>query len=79
MDDGHPGTEAETHQQAWAALMHELRSPLTVVVGRLQLLRRHVNSGGGQARVEDDLEALEGAVARLVAAVERVERVRPPD
>ena len=80
MDELRPQAEVETrHTQEWAELLHELRSPLTVVVGRLQLLRRHLPSGTDRARVDGDLEALEGAVARLVAAVERIESSRPPD
>ena len=56
-------------QQAHAARMHELRSPLTVLVGRVQLLRRHLRGGNDSARVQNDLEAIEAALARLTAAV----------
>jgi signal transduction histidine kinase len=80
MDEFRSQAEVETCQtHEWAELLHELRSRLTVVVGRLQLLRRHLPSDMDRARVEGDLEALEGAVARLVAAVERIEQLRPPD
>jgi signal transduction histidine kinase len=60
-------------QQAHAARMHELRSPLTVLVGRVQLLRRHLRGGNDPARVQNDLEAIEAALARLTAAVERLD------
>src|SRR5215208_553012 len=60
--------------QAHAARMPELRSPLTVVVARVQLLRRRLRGGDDPARVQDDLEAIEAALARLTAAVERLDR-----
>ena len=80
MDEASPGLEsATTNQQQWASLMHDLRSPLTVVLARVQLARRHLQGGDDPARVDADLEALEGAVARLVAAVERLDRNGPPN
>jgi signal transduction histidine kinase len=54
--------------------MHELRSPVTVLVGRVQLLRRHLQRGDDPTRVQDDLEVIEAALARLTAAVERLDR-----
>ena len=75
MDDLRSRLEPQTpEQQAHAARMHELRSPLTVLVGRVQLLRRHLRGGTDSARVQDDLEAIEAALARLTAAVERLDR-----
>jgi len=65
---------ATPEQRAHAARMHELRSPLTVVVARVQLLRRRLRGGDVPARVHDDLEAIEAALARLTAAVERLDR-----
>ncbi len=78
MAEERPGREPGIPQgQVWTALMHELCSPLTVVVGRVQLLRRHLPAGDPDLeRVEDDLEAIEGALVRLVAAVDRVQRSR---
>ena len=61
-------------QQARAKLMHELRTPLTVVVGRMQLLRRHLRGCDDPVRVHEDLEAIEAALARLTAAVARMDR-----
>jgi signal transduction histidine kinase len=76
MDDLRSRLEPQTpEQQAHAARMHELRSPLTVLVGRVQLLRRHLR-GGDSARVQDDLEAIEASLARLTAAVERMDRTK---
>jgi K+-sensing histidine kinase KdpD len=61
-------------QQAKAKVMHDLRSPLTVVVGRVQLLRRHLRDCEDPVRVHEDLEAIEAALVRLTAAVARMDR-----
>jgi K+-sensing histidine kinase KdpD len=61
-------------QQAHAELMHDLRSPLTVVVGRVHLLQHHLRGGGNPARIHQDLEAIEAALARLTSAVARLDR-----
>ena len=75
MDELRAQLESRTpEQQAQAELMHDLRSPLTVVVGRVQLLRRHLRGGEDPARVHEDLEAIEAALARLTAAVTRLDR-----
>ncbi len=75
MDDLRAHLASRTpEQQAHAEVMHELRSPLTVIVGRVQLLRRHLRGGENPERVHEDLEAIEAALARLTAAVERVDR-----
>lgn len=55
--------------------MHDLRGPLTVLTGRVQLLRRRLRRGQPDAeRATTDLEAMEAAPVRLAAAVERLER-----
>jgi K+-sensing histidine kinase KdpD len=56
--------------------MHDLRTPLTVVMGRVQLLRRHVRRGDDAVRIDNDLEAIESAFVRLTAVVERLHRER---
>ena len=74
MDEAPPEVQSPTqHQQEWAGLMHELRTPLTVLMGRVQLLRRHLRRGDG-VRIDTDLEAIEAAIVRLTAAVERLDR-----
>jgi signal transduction histidine kinase len=79
MDKAPPEREAAaTEARAWAIRMHDLRTPLTVVLGRAQLARRRLRRGDDPARVDTELEALEAAVARLVAAVERLDRRDPP-
>ena len=74
MDETPPNPHAKPEPgREWAALMHDLRTPLTVVAGRLQLTRRHLRRGNGLTQADTDLEALEAAVARLVAAVARLD------
>jgi signal transduction histidine kinase len=64
MDEA-PGEAAER------ARMHDVRTPLSVVVARVQLLRRRLRRGDDPARVAAEVEALEAALVRLVAAIER--------
>jgi signal transduction histidine kinase len=59
---------------AWAQHLHELRTPLTVVVARVQLLRRRLRRGEQARDLDRDLEAIESALARLTAAIERLDR-----
>ena len=76
MDETTGGVETSA-QQRRAQRMHELRTPLTVAVGRVQLLRRRLRRGEDPARLATELEAVEAALVRLVAAVERVDEVGP--
>ena len=65
-----PDTELARHLR-----MHELRGSLTVVTGRAQLMRRRLRRGAAdQERLAADLEAIEAALVRLAAAIERVDR-----
>ena len=63
-------------QQEWAVVMHNLRTPLTVLMGRIQLLRRHMRRGDDTVQIDTDLEAIEAAIVRLTAAVDRLDRDR---
>jgi len=75
MDEARPEHQAQTkRQQELVVLMHELRTPLTILMGRVQLLRRHLRRGEDPVRMETDLEAIEAAIVRLTAAVERLDR-----
>ena len=74
MDEARPELPSQTHDKQLAVLMHELRTPLTVLMGRVQLLRRHVRRGEDAVRIDTDLEAIEAAIVRLTAAVERLDR-----
>jgi K+-sensing histidine kinase KdpD len=59
--------------------MHDLRTPLTVLMGRVQLLRRYLRRGDDAVQIDTDLEAIEAAIVRLTAAVERLDRDRHRD
>ena len=75
MDDVRPKPQSQTrHPQEWAVLVHELRTPLTVLMGRVQLLRRHLRRGDEPMRMDSEMEAIEAAIVRLTAAVERLDR-----
>jgi signal transduction histidine kinase len=77
MDEAAPELRSRTqHQQEWAVLMHDLRTPLTVLMGRVQLLRRHMRRGDDAVQIDTDLEAIEAAIVRLTATVERLDRDR---
>jgi hypothetical protein len=62
-------------RQARERERHELRTALSVVVGREQLLRKRVRRGEPQDALTTDFEALEAALLRLTAAVARLEAV----
>ena len=77
MDEAAPELQSRTQQQQeWAVQMHDLRTPLTVLMGRAQLLRRHMRRGDNTVQIDTDLEAIEAAIVRLTAAVERLDRDR---
>jgi len=77
MDEAAPEVRSRTqHQQEWAVLMHDLRTPLTVLMGRVQLLRRHMRRGDDAVQIDTDLEAIEASIVRLTATVECLDRDR---
>jgi len=62
MDEAAPELQSRTQQQQErAVLMHDLRTPLTVLMGRIQLLRRHIRRGDDTVQIDTDLEAIEAA------------------
>jgi signal transduction histidine kinase len=79
MDEVRPQGRSQSQQQEWAVLMHDLRTPLTVLMGQVQLLRRQVRRGDDAVRIDTDLEAIEAAIVRLTAAAERLDRERRRD
>lgn len=55
-------------------LAHDLRSPLTVAVGRVQLIRRRLRRDPcDAASIDSDLEAVEAALVRLWALTDRLD------
>ena len=64
-----------THETS-RRLMHDLRTPLTVVLGRVQLLQRRLKQGTPPESLAPELESIEAALVRLAAAVERLDGER---
>jgi signal transduction histidine kinase len=63
-------------EQGWIDLAHDLRNPLAVVVGRVQLMRRRLRRGKVEvARIESDLESIESSLARLKALIDRIDNI----
>ena len=54
-------------------LSHELTSALTVMKGRMHLLRRRLQRGDEVASLETDLAAIEAELAWLNTTIERVQ------
>jgi K+-sensing histidine kinase KdpD len=76
MDEAAPDLRSRSQQQEWVVVMHDLRTPLTVLMGQVQLLRRHMRRGNDTVQIDTDLEAIEAAIVRLTAAVDRLDRDR---
>ena len=67
--------EARTDDgRAWVLLTHDLSSSLTVLKGRVQLLRRRLHQDVDTARLETDLNAIETELTRLTKFLERINR-----
>ena len=72
-------TEAKAEQTPRAkddqevGLTHELSTALTVLKGRIQLLRRRLRRGDDVARLETELDAIEAEMARLMRTVAKVQ------
>ena len=67
-----PHDASTENGRARVQLSHELNSALTVIKGRIELLRRRLQQGDEVARLETDLAAIEAELARLKTTVERV-------
>jgi len=80
MDEVHPGPPAPPHrtaeQLAWAQHLHGLRTPLTVALGRVYLMRRRLRRGDDLAQIDVELETLETALMRLAEAITRLDADR---
>ncbi len=62
-----------TSPEAWSVLLHDLRAPAALALGRTQLLRRHLapDARSDPARIEGDLTAIETALRRIVTRLEQ--------
>lgn len=74
MEQPHPDTPIGDARVRPTGFAHEWRTPLAVIVGRVQLLRRRVRRGDiDGVRINADLDAIEEALARLMTALRRPE------
>lgn len=64
----HP-TEDETRQPD----MHALRTPLTVVMLRAQILRRHLRRGDDVRSLEAELDQIDATLVQLALAIDQLD------
>jgi hypothetical protein len=60
-------------QQEHDERIHALRTPLTEVILRVNLVRRHLRRGDDPRRADEELESVEQALAQLVAVIARID------
>jgi hypothetical protein len=78
-DDAHPAPFPDSREVALELLRHDLRSRLTTIVGRAQLLTRAIRRSPSlteeeRQRLLDGLAAIESAVWPMVPLIERIGR-----
>ena len=66
-----PGSETPTTHEAH---MHALRTPLTAVILRVNLLRRRLRGSDDHRQLDGDLARIEGGLAQLAVAVAALDR-----
>ena len=57
------------------ARMHVLRTPLTVAMLQLTLVRRHLRRGDDRARLDAELARIDHALAELATAIAEIDDV----
>ena len=67
-----PGSETPTTHEAQ---MHALRTPLTAVILRVNLLRRRLRDSDQHRQLDDDLARIEAGLAQLVAAITAIDTI----
>lgn len=71
---GSGAADREAERRERSQLAHDLRNPMAVVVGRIQLIRRRLRRGEVDAlRLTTELEAVEAAMVRMVAIIDRLD------
>ena len=74
MADGRPPRhDAATAREELAEKLHDVRTPLTVVIGRVQLMRRRLQRGRVPENLDDELAEIEAAAKRLAEALARLD------
>ena len=66
-----PGFETPTTHEA---RMHALRTPLTAVILRVNLLRRRLHSSDDHRQLDDELARIEAGLAQLAVAIAAIDR-----
>jgi hypothetical protein len=54
--------------------MHAMRTPLTVVILRVNLMRRRLQGSDDQRQLDDDLARVEAGLAQVVVAIAALDR-----
>ena len=62
-----------TPQEARRLDMHALRTPLTVAMLRVQILRRHLRRGDDAASLSGELDQIDAALAQLALAIDQLD------
>jgi hypothetical protein len=57
--------------------MHAMRTPLTVVILRVNLMRRRLRGSDDQRQLDDDLARVEAGLAQVVVAIAAMDRAEP--
>ncbi len=74
MADGRPPRhDAAAAHEELAEQLHDVRTPLTVVIGRVQLLRRRLKRGHAPENLDAELAEIEAASMRLAEALSRLD------
>ena len=74
MADGRPPRhDAAAAREELAEKLHDVRTPLTVVIGRVQLMRRRLQRGRVPENLDDELAEIEAAAKRLAEALARLD------
>ena len=54
--------------------LHALRTPLTVVMLRAQMLRRHLRRGDDPSALEAELDQIDATLAQLAQSIDELDR-----
>ena len=78
MDDAPPRPPPRTPDEpdGHGPDMHALRTPLTVVILRAQILRRHLRRGDRLPSLEAELDEIEVTLAQLAMEIDRLDHAR---
>lgn len=72
MDDARDGGGKRLRR---AELVHELRTPLCVAIGRGQMLKRRIDEGAERERLAAQLAIVMAALDRLSGVIDRIDQL----